>query len=220
MKYLMIVLLVVIVGCDTPTRSRFPSTGSSSDAIGTTPTTPGVFTPAPTIPGTPTTPTTPVVSSPGFENCNLSKNNTSADLGSVGVCRSTIDETHIRYVSSLSNSSSRTCIIPTYKNQAGSTTYLGEAQCFYTTAETVVEGRLVKNRPGFSQLALNGVTIMREGLLVEYFACMNAAVQYTNYYCPANPSYLPCAQAAANYQAQLCNQFKSKYPNNYVDRYL
>jgi hypothetical protein len=215
MKYLMIVLLVVIAGCDTPTRSRFPST-ASSNSLGT-PTAPGTFTPTPTT-GTPTP--APVTSTTGFENCNLSKTQSSADLGGIGICKSSIDETQIRFVSSLSNTTSRTCIIPTYKDQYGNSTYLGDPQCTYTEAEKVYTGRLYKNRSGVSQFALNGVMIMREGLLVEYFACMDSYMKYVQYYCPANPTYPPCLQGANNYRAQICNQFKAKYPNNYIDRFL
>ncbi len=215
MKYLIFALLIVVVGCDTPTRSRFPSTGSTGDALGTG------FTTLPPTPVTPTTPTTPTSpATPGFENCNLTKSSSTADLGGIGICKNTVTETKIRIVSSLTNTTSRTCIIPTYKDQAGNSTYLGDPQCLYTKAEEVVEGGLVKNRNGLSGYPINGVMIMREQLLVEYFGCMDAYAKYISYYCPANPTYAPCAQGASNYRAQICNQFKSKYPNNYIDRFL
>ncbi len=216
MKYLIFTLLIVVVGCDTPTRSRFPS-ASSSDALGTPG---GTGTLTPIDPTVPVTPTTPVTSTPGFESCNLAKSNSTADLGGIGICKSTQDETQIRFVSSLTNTSARTCIIPTYKDQYGNSTYLGDPQCTYTEAEKIYTGRLYKNRSGVSQYALNGVMMMKEGMLVEYFACMDAYLKYISYYCPAAPTYAPCVQGASNYRAQVCNQFKAKYPNNYIDRFL
>ncbi len=204
---------MIVVGCDTPTRSRFPSTSTSNNqtAPGLVPITPVV--PGEPIPGTPGAPTTP-----GFENCNLTKSNTTADLGSIGICKSTQDETQIRFVSSQTDTQNRICIIPTYKDGTGSSTYLGDPQCTYTEAERIFTGRLYKNRPGMSGYPLTGVMIMREQLLVEYFGCMDAYAKFVAYYCPQNPNY--CAQQAAAYRNQVCTQFKTKYPNNYLDIYI
>ncbi len=212
MKYIILSLLVVITACDTPTRSRFPNStvaGNNSSAPGT-----GFD-----LGGGTTVPTTgtPVPTSPGFESCNLTKSHSTADLGSLGICRHSSDETQVRFVTSLTNSSSRTCLIPTYKDSTGSSIYLGDPQCTYTEAEKIYTGKLHKNRQGLSQLPINGVMIMREGLLVEYYACMDSYQKWIQYYCPANPNYAPCVQNASNYRSTICTQFKTKYPNNYLD---
>ncbi len=216
MKFIILSVLVVLVGCDTPTRSRFPNASSIGNPIG------DPFTANPP-PGTTTGSTsggTPAPVVPGFENCNLAKNNTTADLGSMGICKNSQDETQIRFVTSQGDTSKRTCIIPTYKDQAGSSTYLGDPQCTYTEAERIYTGRLYKNRPGMSQYPITGVMIMKDALLVEYFGCMDAYAKYIAYYCPANPNYAPCVQAASNHRNQVCTQFKTKYPNNYLDIYI
>lgn len=214
MKLMILSLLVLAVGCDTPTRSRFPnSTSVGGDAFTTTPgsttTTPGTTT---TTPGT--------TSSPGFESCNLTTRSSTADLGSLGICKSSLDETQVRFVTSITETTSRICIIPTYKDSSGNSTYLGDPQCTYTEAEKIYTGRLYKNRTGTSSYPITGVMVMKEALLVEYFACMDSYAKYIQYYCPANPAYAPCVQGATNYRNSVCNNFKAKYPNNYLDIYL
>jgi hypothetical protein len=219
MKFIILSVLVILVGCDTPTRSRFPTASSIGNPV-VSPTA-GNFTGGATTGGSTTGTTTGgATTSPGFENCNLTKSNSTADLGSLGICKSTLDETVLRFVTSQSDSTSRTCFIPTYKDSTGSSTYLGDPQCTYTEAEKIYTGRFVKNRSGFSQYPINGVMIMKENLLVEYFACMDSYTKYISYYCPANPNYAPCLQGAANYRYQVCTQFKTKYPNNYLDLYF
>lgn len=233
MKYLMIALLIVVAGCDTPTRSRFPSS-SSSNALGTPPGT-GTLTPVPVVPvvpGTPTTPTTPVTT-PGFENCaNMGislmydpyatcvekQTNPSAPCPSrVSLCKSSLNETMVRFTTTVSNTTNRYCIIPTYKDTAGNSTYLGDPQCTYVNANQVYNGSVIKNRNGFTQLPVTGLMVMFEGMLVEYYACMDSYSKYIQYYCPAQPTYAPCVQGASNYRAQICNQFKTKYSNFYLD---
>lgn len=214
MKYLILSFMVLLAGCDTPTRSRFPT--SSSSSLGT-PTTGSGFTSSTSGSASGGTTTGGATSDPGFEYCNLTNRSATADLGSVGICKSSLDETQIRFVSNMTNTTSRTCLIPTYKDQYGSSTYLGDPQCTYTQSEQVYTGRLYKNRSGFTNYAINGVMVMREGLLPEYFQCMDAYQQYINYYCPANQTYAPCVQGATNYRNSICNNFKQKYPNNYLD---
>lgn len=214
MKILLLSFFVLAIGCDTPTRARFPnSTSTGGDAFTTTPGT--------TVTGSTTgTTTTGTTSTAGFENCNLTTRSTTADLGSVGICKSTLDETQVRFISSQTDTANRTCLIPTYKDQYGNSTYLGDPQCTYTQAEQTYTGRLYKNRSGVSNYPITGVMIMKEALLVEYFACMDSYMKYISYYCPANPTYAPCVQGATNYRNSVCNNFKLKYPNNYLDVYL
>lgn len=208
MKYFILTALMIVAGCDTPTRSRFPTTIGS----GNTQTAPGFdFTSGGTSPGT--TPGTQTPSTdPGFETCTLTKNHQTADLGNLGICQNTQNEAKIRFVSSLGDSTRRTCLIPTYKDQSGNSMYLGEAQCTYTEAEKVYTGTVIKNRPGVGSYPITGVMVMKENLLPEYFECMN----FIQKYCPNAPTYAPCVQARNNY----CQNFKMKYPNNYLDLYI
>lgn len=201
MKLMMLSLLVLAIGCDTPTRSRFPnSTSVGGDAFTTTPG------------GTTTTPTTPTTTTttPGFQNCNLTSRSSSADIGNVAVCKSSSDETVIQFVTSLTNTDSRVCLVPMYNND-----YLGDPQCTYTTAEKVMTGRLYKYS-NYSGVPINGVTVLKETLLVDFFGCQDAYKKYIQYYCPANPNYAPCVQGATNYRTSMCNYFSQKYPNTYV----
>ncbi len=217
MKYTCVLFLVILIGCDTPTRSRFPSTGNGDALQAPTGTN---LTPTPT--GTTTGGTPAPTATPGFENCNLTNRNSTADLGSIGICKSSQDETSIKFVTSTSDSANRTCFIPTYKDASGSSTYLGNPQCTYTEAEKVYSGHLYKNRPGLQQYPINGVTIMKEALLVDYFACMDGYVAYiqSSNYCRVYPSDPNCVNAANQARAAKCNYFKTKYPNNYLDIYL
>ncbi len=214
MKYTFVLFLVILAGCDTPTRSRFPTTGTG-DAL-QTPTGTNL------TPTTPTSPTTPVTVTPGFESCNLTTRNSTADLGNIAVCKSSQDETSIKFITSSSDSANRTCFIPTYKDTAGNSTYLGDPQCTLTEAEKTYAGHLYKNRTGMSQYPINGVMIMKEALLVEYYACMDAYVVYiqSNNYCRTYYNDPYCINAANQYRATKCNTFKTKYPNNYLDLYL
>lgn len=215
MKFLILSVLVIVSACDTPTRSRFPNASSLGGNSSTVPGAPSPFT-SPTLPGT----TPGATSTPGFEACNLTKSNMTPDLGSIGICKNSQDETQIRFVTSQTDATNRVCIIPTYKDGTGSSAYLGDPQCTYTQAETIYTGRLYKNRPGMSSYPITGVMIMREQLLVEYFGCMDSYAKYISYYCPANPNYAPCVQSATNYRNTVCTQFKQKYPNNYLDIYI
>jgi hypothetical protein len=220
MKILIFSLLLIAVGCDTPTRSRFPTATGNGLAAPTD----GGLTPLdPSKSGSTTGTTTGGTTQTGFENCNLTTRNSSAaaELGSVGVCKSSQDETLVRFVTSMAQTQMpRICLIPTYKDQSGNTTYLGDPQCTLTESEKVYTGRLYKNRTGLSNYPLTGVMIMKETLLPDYFACMDAYVKYINFYCPAAPTYPPCVTGASQSRDSLCNYFKQKYPNGYLDLYL
>ena len=211
MKYLILSLLVIVAGCDTPTRSRFPSTSIGNQQIA------DPFTSGPGMGAvSPTTPTTPTTPSPGFENCNLSKSRSTADLGSVGICRSSQNETQVRFVTSSSNTSSRTCLIPLHRDSQNRSVYLGDPQCTYTEAEKVYTGQLYKHSSK-SSLMMNGVAIMLDHVLTDYFACKDAYVKYIQYYCPGNPTYAPCVQGANNYSNSMCGLLVTKYPNNFLE---
>ena len=230
-------LLTLLAGCDAPQRTRAPvtyvngnnysgtaTTGTSGFSNGTTTTTTGTTT------GTPN----PVTSEAGFSNCDLSDKYQTIDIGFFGLCQSTQDETVFKFRTSLAQASVRVCLIPTYKDQSGSSTYIGQPQCTYTQSNAVISGKLYKDRPGFSNYPLNGVIVMKEPLLTEYFGCMqaytswpanvcsnSANAQYCAYWQPRCPyggqTNVSCDTEGRNYMAVTCNNFKSKYTNSYID---
>lgn len=229
---LLIPLLVLITGCDAPQRTRIMSTEPYKDPLGNNGNnvTPGNLTSGGSSNGiTPTTPSTP-----GFENCDLTQKYHTIDIGYFGVCQSSQDETLIKFNPSLTSQSVRTCLIPTYKEANGSSTYIGQPQCTYTTSNQVVSGKLYKDRQGFSNYPLNGMIVMKEPLLPDYINCMQGYVNWPRNVCPngATTSYcgywLPrcpyggqsgqaCDMEAKNYMSNICTQFKSKYSNSYID---
>lgn len=227
--FLIISLLVFMASCDAPRRTMAPVTGTNGNNLinpttgGTTGT--GTFTP-------PTT-TTPTLGT-GFENCDLSSKYQTIDIGWFGICQSTADETQFRFKATLTSTTVRTCLIPTYKESNGSSTWVGQPQCTYTTAGQIVNGKLYKDRNGFASYPVNGVIVMKEPLLTEYFSCMNAYTSwpasvcsnganasYCSYWGPRCPygstSNATCDVEGRNYMAQLCNSFKAKYSTSYVD---
>jgi hypothetical protein len=234
---LFISLLALVAGCDAPQRMRAPTqwvNGNSLDDPGTQP----AWKPIPTD-GKPSeeTPTSPVSNNgqgPGFENCDLTNKHHTIDIGHFSICQSTQDEASFKFRSSLTSTTVRTCLIPTYKEASGSSTYIGQPQCTYTTANQTVGGKLYKDREGFSSYPLNGVIVMKEPLLPEYISCMHGYVNWPRNVCPNGPAnsycsyWIPrcpnggrsnatCDGEARNYMGQICSSFKNKYSNSYLD---
>jgi hypothetical protein len=232
--------LVLIVGCDTPQRTRVQQTfsgnglqqpttsGSGSGLVSGT--TSGTTTGGTTTPGTSL--------GAGFENCDISNKYHTVDLGHFGLCQSSQAETTFKVRFSLESSQIRNCLIPTYKDAAGNSTYIGQPQCTYVQSASVnqvVNGMLYKNRPGFESFPLNGVIVMKEPLLPEYIRCMHGYINwlpqacangpgtssYCNYWIPRCPngaqSNAMCDQEARNYMSNICTSFKTKYQNSYLD---
>lgn len=233
-------LLTLIVGCDAPQRTRNPATWVNGSSLDNNNSASGNFTPSTTSgstsgTGTGTGTTTPVVTtSPGFESCDISQKYYTVDIGYFGVCQSSQTETMIKFNPSLTSNSVRTCLIPTYKDAGGSSTYIGQPQCTYTTSNQVVTGSLYKDRPGFSGYPLNGLIVMKEPLLPEYIGCMQGYTNWPTNVCPNGPTtsycqyWIPrcpyrgqtnaaCDTEARNYMNNLCSTFKSKYSNSYID---
>lgn len=235
MKYLILLSLFAFVACDTPSQRRqiFQTPGSNSlgvpktgdGLVGTTTTGSG---------GGSGTPTQTPTSGAGFESCNLTARGSSNALGSVGICRNSLDQTQIKFVTSSSDSTSRTCIIPAYKAADGSSTYLGDPQCTHTVAGRIYLGQLYLTRAGFQGYPMNAVVIMKEPILPSYFDCMHSYVFYTqNKNCTYEQDYQVCMQQyaytypnahqmcctrqATNYQAAVCNTFKSNFTGQYLD---
>lgn len=236
--FMFLAISTLIVGCDAPQRTRIlssnsstytdPSTGNGS--LGNTSNSTSGSNSGNS--GS----SNAVTSVPGFENCNIGDNYHNIDVGHFGLCQSTQDETLFKFRTSLGSSSSRICLIPTFKDATGSSTYLGSPQCTYTTANTIVTGKLYKDRSGYSNYALNGVIVMRETLTPSYFNCMNAYLnwpanacqissnyQYCQYWrnqCPyggGTTSGTPCSNAATSYMNSVCTSFKNTYANSYTD---
>lgn len=238
-KYFLLSLMILAAGCDAPQRSRNPINYINGNSLGNTSQTTGGFTNIPmpgTTTGTTTNGSTPgsVVTTPGFESCDLSDKYQTIDIGFFGICQSTQDETAFKFKPSLTSTSVRTCLIPTYKEANGSSTWLGQPQCTYTTSNQVVTGKLYKDRNGFATYPVNGVIVMKEPLLPEYFACMqaftswpanvctvNAQTPYCMFWGPRCPyggkSNAACDTEARNYMNQLCTTFKTRYSNSYID---
>jgi len=248
-KFLVAMLLLsMATACDTPQRNRLPSTIYNSDGLnqptqvngdnvwGTgTGGSIGGNTGSTTGSNTNTTTTRP----PGFENCDISAKYYVAGLNYMGICQSTLDETSV-VVNSTVSDSARTCMIPTFKNSAGSSTYLGQPQCFAPIAGQVSTGQLFKSREGyysanvlFTSLSLNGVMVMKENSLSAYFTCMDAIINFPASLCPNGPNSNPscsqlyqqcpnganssqyCSQVANTDRNAKCNNFKADHP--YID---
>ena len=214
-------LLMLTSSCDSPQRNRIISSANSGNGYtqpantntpnpwgtGTTSSSTGTATGGSTS-GAQTKP-------PGFENCDISANQYAAVIGYMGICQSTLDETSVAVNSTITDSI-RTCLIPTYKDQAGSSTYLGQPQCFLPKQGEVTMGKLYKTRNGFTSYAINGVMVMKERSLTAYFTCMDAYVTFTDPRCPYGAkTNAYCDQMARSVMATKCNNFKMDNP--YLD---
>lgn len=241
-------LLGLIAGCDAPQRTRAPrSFENLNGAIGpngqpisgtTVPgginyEQPGALGGAATT-GT-TSGTTGTAPDSNFPSCDLTSKYHTVDVGYFGLCQSTVSESLFK-VKFTQTTTTRNCLLPLYKDAAGSSTYIGQPQCTAVNqADQVISGTLYKNRSGFESYPLNGVIVMKEPLLPEYFSCMHAYIKWLPQACPQGPNtsnycyqWMPmcpygaktnatCDQGARAYMAQICNAFKSKYSNAYID---
>lgn len=208
-------LLALASSCDSPQRNRLTnnlSTGNGMTQPNGTNTNPwSTTTGGTTTGGTGTTTTKP----PGFENCDITPTHYAAVIGYTGICQSTLDETSVAVKSTVTDTN-RTCLIPTYKDAAGSSTYLGQPQCFAPQQNVVTMGSVYKTRTGFTQLAINGLMVMKEASLTAYFTCMDAYVSFKTTQCPYGPqTNTYCADLARQYMTVKCNDFKAAHP--YLD---
>lgn len=210
-------LLLLAVACDSPQRTRLGSTVNTGNGL--------------TAPGTSTNPwgtgstggsngTTGSSGSgstkpAGFENCDLTAKYYAAGINYIGVCQSTLDETSIAVNATVSDTA-RTCLIPTYKDSTGSSTYLGQPQCFAPQAGVVTMGKLYKTRSGFTNNPISGVMIMKEVSLTAYYTCMDAYVTFTHPQCPYGArTNAYCDSMAKALMQTKCNNFKADNP--YID---
>lgn len=216
MKTLLITLSFILLAtaCDNPQRNKLASSANTGNGL-TNPT--GTTTNPWTTSGTTGSSSGGTVSTkpPGFENCDISPKYYAAGINYIGICQSTIDETQVAVKPTVTDSA-RTCMIPTYKDNSGSSTYLGQPQCFSPQENVVTMGQLHKTRQGFTTSPLNGVMIMKEVSLTAYFTCMDAMITFTHPQCPygANTNAY-CNQMARSIMTTKCNNFKVDHA--YVD---
>jgi hypothetical protein len=206
-----VMFLTLAVSCDSPQSTRLIA-GSSALSNPTNTISTGTLTSGTTTGTT----TSGGLTTAGFTNCNFTNVQSSNALGTIGVCQSTLDETQIAIRPSVTDTSSRTCLIPTYKDQSGSSTYIGQPQCTYTTQNAVVIGQLSKSRSGYSGYNLNGMMVMKETALTSYFQCMDAYTSYVSQACPSGAATnSSCDSYARSYMSSLCTNFKST--SSYID---
>lgn len=108
-------------------------------------------------------------------SCPNLKTATATEIGEVSVCPSLSDELQLTYRQSVSDTTIATCLIPTYIQSDGSSTYLGEAVCAYHNAGALRQYTFVKTR--FPSSPVNGVMIMKQDILVSYFQCLNTRIE-------------------------------------------
>jgi hypothetical protein len=243
---LTVLTLLVLMGCDAPVRTRQlgkaesltnPSNSNSNSMAYDPGTLSGTTTSTGTTPGGPTTGTTPSASTePGFTSCDLTNRYSSSELGSFGLCQSTVTESSMRVRFARPSQSTRNCLIPLYKDGSGNSTYIGQPQCTLVNApDAVITGSLPKNRSGFESYPINGVLVMKEAHLPAYYQCMHAYINWIPQACPSGVGSSPycghwlprcpygtrtnpaCDAAARDYMSQVCNAFKTSFSNAYVD---
>lgn len=226
-----VLLLLLATACDSPQRNRLASAVNTGNGLGqptgTTSNPWGTGTTGNMGGGTTGGAGTPA-KPPGFENCDITAKYYAAGINYMGICQSTLDETSVAVHSTVADSA-RTCMIPTFKDGSGSSTYLGGPQCYTPQAGVVSIGQLPKTRVGFTDRVLNGVMIIKEASITAYYKCMDFYINFPGNQCPNGPStnaycsqtyqQCPngantnsyCAQQARNYMAVDCNNFKANH---------
>lgn len=125
-----------------------------------------------------------------------------------------------------------TCLVPLYKDAAGNSVYLGNAQCTKHNAGQVSYGYLQKTRNGYTGYPVNGVMVLKYSGTAAFFQCMQAyEINYnackvstcqaayganpTLYTQCMNSLITNCDTAAKQYMANVCTAFRNSYP--YID---
>ncbi len=237
---MLLTLLILATACDSPQRNRLPSTLNQSDGfrsstgnLNSTSWTTGTGSMTNPLDDSASGSTTGNPARPaGFENCDITPKYHAMTINHIGICQSTLDETSLA-VSSTVTDTTRTCLIPTYKDQMGNSTYLGQPQCFIPEQGKVSQGSVYKTRQGFTQNPINGVMVMKESSLGAYFTCMNAVALFPKSICPQGPTSSKycediynqcpngsrsndlCAKTANADMVAKCDNFKST--NAYLD---
>ena len=156
----------------------------------------------------------------GFSACDITPKYYAAAFGYMGVCQSSADETifKVKPSTTIQAPAAQVCLIPTYKDSTGSSVYIGQPQCTYTNANTVITGKLYKNRTGYESYPATGLIVIQKTAMNDYLTCMNAYINYVSPACPYGYSTnATCAAAANTYRNNICSTFKSTYASSYVD---
>lgn len=217
MKILLLTLplLLFAVACDSPQRTRLGSTVNTGNGLTQPNTTTNPWGTGGTTGSSTGSGSNGSTKPAGFENCDLSAKYYASGVNYIGLCQSTLDETSIAVNSTVSDTA-RTCLIPTYKDGSGSSTYLGQPQCFAPQAGVVTMGKLYKTRSGFTNNPISGVMVMKEASISAYYTCMNAYVNFTHPNCPYGAKTNAYCDSMAKSQMQtICNNFKADHP--YID---
>lgn len=222
--------LTLLAACDGPSRVRTPS-GNFENAVGTSgATTTGSSGGTTSVDGSTGAKSNEQLPA-GYESCNTTPNYYHAGIGYVSVCQNSGNELQFRMGFSTTDQTDGTCIVPMYKDSAGNSAYVGNAQCTKHNANQVVYGTLTKNRSGYTQYPVNGVMVIKYSGTNSFFQCMNAygtsyescraaaCAPYSGngaYYqsCMA-ASNAACDASARNYMTSVCNTFKGSSP--YID---
>jgi hypothetical protein len=218
---LLMCLILLTTSCDNPQRTRLSTTVNNGNGLaqpnGPTTNPWGTSTTGTVTGGTTgTTSGTTSTKPPGFENCDISPSHLyAAGVNWMGICQSTLDETSIAVQPTVTDTA-RTCLIPTYKDNTGSSTYLGQPQCFAPQANSVTMGKLYKTRSGFTGSPINGLMVMKEVSLGAYFTCMDAYITFAHPSCPYGAkTNAYCDQMARASMTTKCNNFKADH--SYID---
>lgn len=123
-------------------------------------------------------------------------------IGQYTLCKSVTDETDIYLQVKDNVSDTQLCLFPT-TNDAGNSTYIGEARCLMVTDnKKIYKIKIYKNRPGFETKSLTGIMLMKD----KAFFYPAPFYQYVL----SPDAYLYCANWLAIYKDQsYCVAFKS-----------
>lgn len=203
-----IIILLAIAGCDSARDARKSRFDYSPFKNGNDNPTGGAITIDPgdgTGSGTGTTTTT---IPPEINHCSWAPDgltgfsSNSTHLGEYTVCKSTSSETDLYIQIKNPITSVQVCLIPT-SSSGSSSVYIGEPRCLVLNDnKRVYKVTMIKNRPNFSHLPLNGVMIMKdEQHFYPYPFNQNAL---------SPDAYVFCSQYLAQYgYGGYCESFKS-----------
>lgn len=216
-----LLLLTFMTACDAPQRTRSLSSSYGSgisytgtEGSSTTGSLGGTTSGSSTSGSTSGTTSGSTTLPSDFSGCNTTASFYAAGIGQTSVCQSSVTETSVRVMFTQTDQEQGTCLIPTYKDTAGSSMYLGQPQCTFHNANQVIYGSLPKTRVGFSNYPIKGVMVMKRSALTAYFSCMDAYVNFVATYCPTGVT-AACQRDGQAYMTNLCNEFKTM--NSYMD---
>lgn len=213
-KILCTTLLLTLIACDTPQRTRTPSivplTQDQGDTAQVTDDSSTDDTTTDTGDDSSQDDTTNSQTA-GFENCNLNYQHYARDAGRLGLCQSTLDERKFKLKMELTDSSSGTCFVPVNIQSTGTSFKLGIAECVRNQSGKEYDMILTKDRSE----PINGVMVIKATALNAYMQCMSAKADFINAYAPNCMYDSKCLSAADSYALSICTQFSQTYRNYY-----